>query len=355
MIEERYKDLSKRWHKKARQKRFPIRVLFELTYICNHKCIHCYNTDEQKKAIKKELKTKQVFKILDQLKEIGCFYLGFTGGEIFTRPDALKIISYAKRLGFEVIILTNASLINKKIVNELAKLKINKVDITLHAIDNEIFNQITGIRGSGKKVFNAIKMLHEKGVPLGLKSCGMEFNKKEIIKISKFARSLDTIYRFDGELTPRQDGSKKPLNYSISLKDVYELRKKCYPEMYQEHDAFGKKKAKSKSRRDFKKLFNCGAGYSDLTISPYGEAKICIEIDYLKCDILKHGLKKCWQEIKDFVDNLKPPKNWQCKKCEFSAYCSWCPAKSWLENGDFATCDYLTKQRAMFSKKMDKK
>lgn len=351
----RYNDFSSKMHKLARKNRTPIRAMFELTYKCNHRCIHCYNTDEQKKAFKKELTTRQVFKILDELKKIGCFYLGLTGGEIFIRPDIMKIIRYARQLGFEVILLTNGSLINEKIADELATLGLNKVDITAHAMDQKIFDKITRVKGSGKKVFRAIEMLHQRNVPLGLKSCGMEFNKKEIIKVSNFARSLKTIYRFDGELVPRNDGAKTPLNYSISFQDVHDLRRQCYPEMFEKFDNKGRPRKTSKSRRNLKRIFNCGAGYTDLTINPYGEAKLCIEIDYLKCDILKHGLKKCWRKIKDAVDDLKPPKNWQCKKCEFVNYCSWCPAKGWLEDGNLTTCDQLTKEQAKFNKKIMEK
>ena len=39
-----------------------------------------------------ELKTKEVFSLLNQLKEIGCFYLGFTGGEPFMREDIIEIL-----------------------------------------------------------------------------------------------------------------------------------------------------------------------------------------------------------------------------------------------------------------------
>lgn len=351
-----YKVFSQKIHNLARKKCFPLRAMFELTYRCNFKCIHCYNTDEQKGTRPEdELKTKEIFNILEQLRNLGCFYLGFTGGEIFMRKDILDIISYARRLGFEVILLTNASLIDEDIADKLKELMPNKVDITVHAINHDTFDEITRIPGSSNKVFKAIDLLYKRNIPLGLKSCGMQQNRDEIVKISRFARKLNAIYRFDGELIPRQDRSKIPLKYSISSQEVYSLRKACYPEMFTKYDEKGRFKKTVLRRRFLKKLFNCGAGLTNLTINPYGELKICIEIDYPRYNILKGSLVKGWQQIKDLVDKLKPPKDWSCKYCEFLKYCSWCPAKSWLENGDFSTCDSYSRKQAEFTKQVYEK
>ncbi|MDP3732051.1 MAG: hypothetical protein Q8R31_03340, partial [Candidatus Omnitrophota bacterium] len=68
-----YTSFWQRIHQSAKTKAFPLRVMFELTYRCNFKCKHCYVPYSYRK--KRELKTKEVFSILRQLKEMGCFYL----------------------------------------------------------------------------------------------------------------------------------------------------------------------------------------------------------------------------------------------------------------------------------------
>ena len=65
----------------ARERKIPSRVMFELTYRCNFRCLHCYLSPDKKK----ELGTEEVFSILCQLKDAGTFHIGFTGGEIFLR------------------------------------------------------------------------------------------------------------------------------------------------------------------------------------------------------------------------------------------------------------------------------
>ena len=161
-----------RIHNAAKDKHLPLRVMFELTYRCNFYCQHCYVPLSYRKiSEQKELKTKQVLSLLEQLKDIGCFYLGFTGGEPFIREDIMDILWGARRKGFEVLIYTNGSLIDEKIAEQLADLRPNKVDITIPAMSEVSFEAITQMPGSHKKVFNAIDLLYKKGVNLGFKSC----------------------------------------------------------------------------------------------------------------------------------------------------------------------------------------
>lgn len=351
---EDYKTFSVRIHNKARKKRLPLHAMFELTYRCNFRCIHCYNTLEQKKSKpEEELKTKDIFNILEQLRDLGVFYLGFTGGEIFCRKDIFDILWHARRLGFEVILLTNGSFINENVANELELLKPNKVDITVHALDKDIFDKITLIHGSHDKTFRAIRFLHERKVHMCLKSCGMQINKNEVVKISRFARKLNTIYRFDDELLPRHDRSKTALKYSLSPEESYYLRRACYPEVFAKNNKKGRSYTKVKSRRNLKQLFNCGAGYSDLTISPRGELKICIDINYPKYKILEGSLKDGWDSIQNLVDNAKPPKDWTCRSCDLVEYCSWCPGRAYLYDGNFSSCDSYSRRSAEFLRKIN--
>lgn len=348
------KKFSLKINRIAWKKRFPLHAIFELTYRCNFRCIHCYNTDEQKRLKPQgELKTKDIFNILEQLRDLGGFYLGFTGGEIFCRKDIFDILWQAKRLGFEVILLTNGSFINEKTADELRRLRPNKVEMTVHALDKDIFDRITQTPGSHEKVFRAIQLLSERKIPMGLKSCGLQENKDEVVRISQFARKINAIYRFDDELQPRLDRSLSPLEHLISPAEAYALRRACYPEMFAEYDENGRRRKMTKSGRSRRRLFSCGAGYTDLTISPYGELKICIDIDYPKYRILKGSLKDGWQAVKDFVDNVTPPKDWACRSCDLIEYCPWCPAKSYLRDGSFSSCDSHSREQAEFLKKMN--
>jgi len=264
-------------HKSARDKGYPLRVMFELTYRCNFKCKHCYVPHSYRKY--NELKTEEIFSTLDQLKERGCFYLGFTGGEPFMRKDILEILAYARNAGFEVIVYTNGSLINKKIAEKLARFCPNKVDITIPGMSRNVFERISGVLGSRDKVFKAIWLLKKNNVKLGFKSCVLKENQAEISKIENFATSLGALHRLDDMLSARLDGSKEPYKYRGRPRDNSEFKVKNS----KLKSKIGKEVCDSKELvpgPKTKNLFKCGVGISQVAITPQGELKMCLMIDY---------------------------------------------------------------------------
>jgi len=329
-----YNEFWQNLRKTAQKEAIPLRVMLELTYACNFKCRHCYVPQSYiKKYSKKELKTKYVFSILDQLKDMGCFYLGFTGGEPFTRKDIIPILWYAKKKGFEIIIYTNGSLIDEKIANELNDIRPNKVDITIPAMSKKSFEAITGTADLHKKVFNAINHLYNNGVKLGFKSCLLKDNKSEIKDIQKFALSLNALHRLDDMPSPRLDGSKEPYKYGI--RSQVTCNRHQVSGSREQVECSRPQAASSRSEN----LFYCGVGKTQAAITPAGELKMCLMIDYPKYNILKASLKECWCRLKKLCVSVKPDRHYECHKCDLKIYCNWCPASSWLRNKTFTACD----------------
>ena len=331
-----YNSFWQRIHNLAKDKGFPLRVMFELTYRCNFNCRHCYVPQSYRKK-NGELKTKEVFSILDQLKDAGCFYLGFTGGEPFIRKDILEILWYAKKSGFEIIIYTNGSLIDEEIAKQLSLLRPNKVDITIPGMSRLAFERISGVSGSRDEVFKAIDLLHKKGVDLGFKTCVLKENENEIKDIQDFVHSLGALHRLDNMLSPRLDGSREPLKYRGNIKDLHAKSSKL--QVKSQKDDFYCNPEIRKHKPQTISLFSCGVGRSQAAITPLGELKPCLMIDHFKYNILNSSLKSAWEKLKNLINKIKPDKNYLCNNCNLESYCKWCPAKSWLYNKTFTSCD----------------
>ncbi|MBN1405166.1 MAG: radical SAM protein [Candidatus Omnitrophica bacterium] len=318
-------------HDKAKDRGLPLRVLFELTYGCNFKCRHCYVPQSYKRKILQELKTGNVISMLEQLADSGCFHLGFSGGEPFIRKDALKILKYAKRKGFNIIIYTNGSLINEKIAGELQQLNPNKVDITIPSLKQGVFERITGIKGSYAKVFRAIELLDKNKIALGFKTCLLKENETEIAAIEKFAASLNAEHRLDDRLSRRLNGSDEPFKY------------RAYPKVYT--GGYYPVHEKTTPR-----LFTCGAGKTQAAITPFGELKICTLIDYPKYKISESSFESCWDKLKTLVKSIGVDEYYKCAGCSLSPYCKWCPAVSWLYDRTFTSCDPQIRKWAKIKK-----
>lgn len=96
---------------RAKEALIPLSVHFDLTYRCHQRCIHCYlpGAWRQGQGPGPELTTAQVKKILDQLAAAGTFFITFSGGEIFLRPDCFSILEYARSLNFSMSVFTSGT------------------------------------------------------------------------------------------------------------------------------------------------------------------------------------------------------------------------------------------------------
>ncbi len=321
-------------HRVAGEKGLPLRVMFELTYQCNFRCRHCYIPRSFSRRYKgKELKTKEVFSILTQLRDSGCFYLGFTGGEPFVRQDFLEIVGFAKKCGFEVIIYTNGSLIDEKKADQLAGLNLNKIDITLPALNKIAFNHITGVN-SLREVLKAVTLLSQRNAPLGFKTCVLKENESQINKIKSFAHSFGGLLRLDEMLSPRWGGSKEPFKYRSRAS--FKMLRRVKPEKEPEKDCVAVGKRLKPGPGD---LFTCQAGITQAAITPAGELKLCLMIDHPNFKISSANFDSCWERLKKMKAAIQPDADYQCLQCRFQEFCQWCPGWAWAHNKTFTACN----------------
>ena len=139
----------------AMKKRTPISVTMQVSDKCNYSCSYC----NVWKMHRKEMTTEQMFKIIDELKEIGTQRIGFTGGEPLLRKDIRQLIDHAHKLGIVTTLVTNGSLVEKRI-HELKNLDI--LAPSLQGPEKVHDKQIKN--GAYKNIINAIKIARENGI-----------------------------------------------------------------------------------------------------------------------------------------------------------------------------------------------
>ena len=100
--------------------RVPLNIEITLTNRCNNRCVYCRSCELPQEDV---LTTKILKRVLDEMKFCGTQRVHFTGGEIMLREDLGEVISYAKKLGLFVGIVTNGHRVADRI-NELKELDI---------------------------------------------------------------------------------------------------------------------------------------------------------------------------------------------------------------------------------------
>ena len=321
----------------------PYAVQFELTSRCNLKCRHCYMDIE--KDYSSELSTEEVIGIIDQLVDIGTFYLGFTGGEIFTRKDLFEIAGYAKKKGFFISFMTNGTLIEPELMEKIEELRPIKFEISLYGATPKTHDYITRVKGSFESTIAAIEGLVRHGITVTTKTSLMNLNVHESDDIKALCERLGVICKLTPGMTPLRDGSLDPLKYDLSFEDM---------DSYLSADNFSLTYLAERVEKDPKDRFKCKAGKAICGISSSGIVFPCVTMPMPVGDLRKKSLKEIWHTDPD--DKLKRLRDTtiddlpMCSRCDLAEFCIRCPGVIYLETGDFTgatqnTCKYAQWRR----------
>jgi MoaA/NifB/PqqE/SkfB family radical SAM enzyme len=128
----------------------------KLTPRCNLQCSMCTYWRTDRGA---ELDTQAVLKVLEDLGEMGCMKVHFSGGEIFLREDILDILAKARELRFKVNVTTNGTLITKALASKLMRLRLNSITFSLDGPRQAVHDYIRGIRGAFRKTVEGLERI----------------------------------------------------------------------------------------------------------------------------------------------------------------------------------------------------
>jgi radical SAM protein with 4Fe4S-binding SPASM domain len=333
-----YGEFSKELHARQSGRRVPAQVSIEVTRRCPLKCLHCYNNlpmgDQAARA--QELTFEEHCKLLDELVAAGCLWLLYTGGEIFARPDFLKIYTEAKKRGFLITLFTNGTLITPKIADYLAEYRPFSIEITLYGATRETYEALTKIPGSYDRCIRGIRLLLERNLPLKLKTVPTTVNKHEVYEMKRMAEEdFGVQFKFDPLVNARIDCSQSPLAVRLSAEEAVELdfldqrREKEYRELIDKLLAMA-----PPTESQAKNVYGCGGGNNSCAIDPAGQMSICVLSHQDGYDIRKGSFREGWEGPLHAI-RQKPSKGPTiCSRCQIRPACGMCAANGELENGD---------------------
>jgi radical SAM protein with 4Fe4S-binding SPASM domain len=332
-----YGEFSADLHQRQGGERVPLQVSIEVTRRCPLECLHCYNNLPMgdMEAKRRELSKEEHFKMLDELVEMGCFWLLYTGGEIFARKDFLEIYTYAKKKGFLITLFTNGTIINEQIADYLVEWPPFAIEITLYGRTRETYEALTAVPGSYDRCLHGIKLLKERGLPLKLKTVATSINKHEVLAMRQFAEEdLGVEFKVDGQINPRIDCSQSPLAVRLTPEEVVALDM-CAPKAMNEYRRLAKHDSENPpnlSQSDT--VYFCGGGMNSFAINAHGEIGICVISQQDTFDIREAGVKRVWEESLLQLRKRKRTRVTKCIQCRIQSLCGMCPANGEMENGD---------------------
>jgi radical SAM protein with 4Fe4S-binding SPASM domain len=332
-----YGAFSANVHQHQAGERVPLQVSIEVTRRCPLECLHCYNNLPMgdMDAKRRELSKEEHFRMLDELVEMGCFWILYTGGEIFARKDFLEIYTYAKKKGFLITLFTNGTIMTEEIADYLTEWPPFAIEITLYGRTRETYEALTAIPGSYDRCMRGIKLLKERKLPLKLKTVATSINKHEVVAMRQFAEEeLGVDFKMDGQINPRIDCSQSPLAVRLTPEEVVALDMSV-PKGASEYRKLVGRELESASNPSLDEtLYSCGGGISGFAVNAYGELGICVISQQETFSIRDVGVRQVWEGALLGLRMRKRTRLTKCAQCRIQSLCGMCPANGELENGD---------------------
>jgi len=332
-----YSDFSLNFQGRVSGQRMPISGTIEVTRRCPLNCVHCYNRLPvgDKEPYLRELTYDEHCRILDEIADAGCFWLLYTGGEIFVRKDFPEIYTYSKRKGLLITLFTNGVLITPDIADFLVEWRPFAIEISLYGLTKETYERVTGVPGSYDRCMRGIHLLMERRLPLKLKTMAITINKHELWEMKRFVEEeLGLEFKFDPMINPCIDCSQKPLGVRLSPQEVVDLDLKDPKRVIEWKKFVEKFNGPVYTPGHSDDLYHCSAGFNSFAIDPYGMLNACILSNGGSYDLRKGSFRDGWGNSLFHLRQQKITRQTKCVHCEIKAMCGMCPANAELENKD---------------------
>lgn len=240
----------------------PLIAYLELTHRCRWNCTFCCNRNPRGAE---ELTVDEWFKVLGDLRRLGCLYLTLTGGDPLMHPAFTDVARQARHLGMAVRVFTNGGLIDEAMADILADLPCLDVQLSIHGATAASHDAVTRVPGSFQHLSSAIDRLAARDVPIVLKSPLTIHNENELSEILALAENRGLPLRVDPCITARDDGGIEPLRWRASDGGVAK-----FFERLAERD-----RTPTVERVPGQPV--CGVGRNTVAVDPIGEVFPCIQ------------------------------------------------------------------------------
>jgi len=315
-------------------------VIWLLTSKCNLACHHCYTARFPQE---RELDEEQALTLVESMADSGVRHIGFSGGEVFLREDALRIIKRAFKLGMSTSVVTNGSLLTEEIVKELHDSQV----LTFLSIDGAHKETHERIRGSGTWSFvtAAAEKLQKFSAKFYTIMAVSRLNYTEVSGYLSLAQEMGASAGCLIPVMPAGRASKKlilpPDDMVTVLQSADETAKELHFPVSLWCTPFAKLVVKSNS------VFSnfCRLSNSEVDLDPEGNVLLCDVIDIRLSNIREKSILEAWreQERNSLTKSLTNPKLAEpCLDCPLRNKCrGGCFARAQLIAGDILAPDPL--------------
>jgi len=331
---------------------FPQSVVWEITFACNMRCIHCGTSAGRRRP--DELSTEEAISLIDELANLGCQTLTLSGGEPLLRDDWPILARRSKFNGVQTYLITNGFAVKERDVDEMAAVGLDHVGLSFDGT-RATHNYIRQRNDSYDRVLLAMDMLRSRRVPFCAVSQISNINLEEL---GDMHRTLvdHGCKTWRIQMTTSTGRMKHLSNLVLSLDNYPRLIHKIL-ELKRSRDInidvgenIGYYGCKGSELRDGEPYYGCYAGTRVAGIASNGAVKGCLSLpeEFVEGNIRDSSFTEIWNRSGAFAYNrrfTRDTASGACYDCKYLVLCrGGCTTTSYSQTGRRADNPYCMYQ-----------
>jgi radical SAM protein with 4Fe4S-binding SPASM domain len=318
------------------QLEIPGEMVLVLTYVCNFKCIYCF--DSSGKGYDNNLSTEEWMDVIEQAKKLDVVKCTLSGGEPMAHPGFFDILAKILNSGMLAYVCTNGNWIDKHSAKKFADMGLPGIQISLDAASSKMQDILTTVPGTFPNVINAIKQLVGLGIEVYVKAVLTLLNMDEAGELIDICHNLGvtTLILDCNDLSA--SGGKGGTGPLMSSEQLHMLEALIDVKKKEMDGVMGiSLDTGSRCRMDKDDIALCGALRTSFIVLPNGEISVCeklVDIPEMTAgNIREDTLEDIWTSLGDrnIFDLPSEKLDELCKSCEHLLNCrTGCFAQSLL-------------------------
>jgi cyclic pyranopterin phosphate synthase len=195
-----------------------------ITDRCNYKCVYCRTGNDG--AVYAELPIDDYLRMARVFIGLGIEKIRLTGGEPLLRkglPELVRDLAQMRTMSgaaLDLALTTNGHLL-EEMAEPLRAAGLNRITVSMDAVDAEKFARITRVPGSYERVLRGVRAARIAGLAPVKVNCVLlrGFNEDQIVPFARFSRDEGVVVRFIEFMPLEEDRTWTPETV-VSLKEV---------------------------------------------------------------------------------------------------------------------------------------
>lgn len=305
---------------------YPASVVWEITFACNMRCIHCGTGAG--KVRPGELTTDEALRLADELADLGAESITLSGGEPLLRKDWKLLAARIRERGVTPYIITNGWAVDESMADDFKEVGFTNIGVSFDGVKST-HDYIRQRDGSYERVLNAFRLFRERGLRFCAVSQISNINLAELDEMHRILVDADcpiwriqmttATGRMDSDLVLSMENYPRLIDKILELQEIGDIE----VDVGENIGYYGCKGTKLLKGMPY---LGCYAGVRIAGIESNGDVKGCLSMpeEFVEGNVRDSSFTEIWNNPDGFAYNRKFTRetaDGACRQCRYLTLC----------------------------------